>query len=408
MSLEKASIVWSAKQLKGMIVNNKINFDHIVQRSYVWERTRKSALIESMILGYPVPNVFAKRIDDGSGKRGGNIYYIMDGKQRLSTVKEYLNDEFILTDIAPVSYIDDETGEECEQNISGKKFSELPESLQNYLNTVTFNVTYFDNLTKEEERELFKRLNAGKPLSTKSRLLASCKDVEGMLDIGSHRLFNEMLTDKSRDNKNQVAIVMKSWCMMNQDIENVSFESKVFNPLLEETEITETEKLEMIEVFDLIFDTHSVLVIRKEKKVAKKLYTETHLVSLIPYFKKAVEAGIDAEMMASWLVEFFDTKDTASVSDDYNAACAGGSAKNVNIIARHNALSKSYAEFFKNDEDVTNSEEDAEDAEDAEDVEDIDTNTDETEDNDDYEVVDEELRNIIDGIFEDLSDNEDE
>ena len=48
MSLEKASISWSAKQLKNMIASGKIDFNHIIQRSYVWERKRKSALIESM------------------------------------------------------------------------------------------------------------------------------------------------------------------------------------------------------------------------------------------------------------------------------------------------------------------------------------------------------------------------
>lgn len=351
MSLEKASIVWSAKQLKGMVVNGKINFDHIVQRSYVWERSRKSALIESMIIGYPIPPVFAKRVDEGTGKRGSNIYYIMDGKQRLSTIKEYLNDEFALTTLEPVSFMDDEIGEECTADISDKKFSELPEALQNFLNTVTINVTYFDNLTKEEERELFKRLNAGKPLSTKSRLLASCKDIEGLLNIGSHKLFDEMMTDKARANKNQVALVMKVWCMMNQEINDVCFESKVFNPMLEKTEISETEKLAMIEVFNLIVDTHETLVGRKEKKVAKKLYTETHMVSLIPYFKKAVEDGIVSEMMADWLVEFFGTESGASVSELYNEAAGSGSAKSSNIIDRDDALSESFTEFFKADED---------------------------------------------------------
>lgn len=350
MSMEKASIAWSAKQLKSMIVNGKINFDHIVQRSYVWERARKSALIESMILGYPIPSIFAKRIDDGSGKRGNNVYYIMDGKQRLSTVKEYMNDEFALSELNPVTYLDDKTNEECKIDITNMRFSELPEALQDYLNTVSFNVIYFDNLTKEEERELFKRLNAGKPLSTKSRLLASCKDIEGLLDIGSHELFNEMLTVKSRDNKSQVAIVMKVWCMMNQKVENVSFESKVFNPMLENVEITDSEKLAMVEVFNLIVETHSILIDRKEKKVAKKLYTETHMVSLVPYFKKAIEDDIDSEMMADWLNEFFNTKDAASVSEEYNDACSGGSAKNINITARHNALAQSFAEFFKSDE----------------------------------------------------------
>lgn len=357
MSLEKASIVWSAKQLKGMVVNNKIDFNHIVQRSYVWERSRKSALIESMIIGYPIPPVFAKRIDDGSGKRGGNVYYIMDGKQRLSTVKEFLNDEFALTELDPVTFFDDEIGEERTDNISGKKFSELPDALQNFLNTVTFNVTYFDNLTKEEERELFKRLNAGKPLSTKSRLLASCKDIDGMLNIGSHKLFDEMMTAKSKDNKNQVAVVMKVWCMMNQDINEVCFESKVFNPLLEKTEISETEKLAMIEVFNLIVDTHAYLNENGEKKVAKKLYTETHMVSLIPYFKKAVNDGVDAEMMGNWLVEFFGVKDGASVSTLYNEASGSGSAKSSNIVDRDDALSESFAEFFKVDTTVADDEE---------------------------------------------------
>ena len=91
MSLEKASIVWSAKQLKGMVVNGKINFDHIVQRSYVWERSRKSALIESMIIGYPIPPVFAKRVDEGTGKRGSNIYHIMDKTKSLHTFTSYFH-----------------------------------------------------------------------------------------------------------------------------------------------------------------------------------------------------------------------------------------------------------------------------------------------------------------------------
>ena len=363
MSLEKSNITWSCKQLKGMVVNGKIDFNHIVQRSFVWEKARKSGLIESMIIGYPIPPVFAKRLDDGSGKRGSNTYYIMDGKQRLSTIKEYLNDEFELTALPEVTYMDDELGEEVTTDISGLKYSQLPEALQTYLATVNISVTYFDNLTKDEERELFKRLNAGKPLSTKSRLLASCKDIEGLLDIGSHKLFmptDGMLTEKARANKNQVTLVMKCWCMMNQMIQDVSFESKVFNPLVEETEVSETDKLAMIEVFDLIFDVHMNLIERKEKKVAKKLYTETHMVSLIPYFQKAVQTGISEDMMADWLVDFFTSDDGASVSADYNEAAGSGSAKSINIMTRNEALEASYEEFFKVDADGADDEEDTE------------------------------------------------
>lgn len=344
MSLEKSSISWSAKQLKNMIASGKIDFDHIIQRSYVWERKRKTALIESMILGYPIPAVFAKRADDGTGKRGGNIYSIMDGKQRLSTVAQFLNDEFALTELSPVVYMDEGLNMECETDISGMKFSELPEAIQDHFNSVIFSVTYFDNLTKEEERELFKRLNAGKPLSTKSRLLASCSDIEGLLDVGSHELFDDMLTDKAKANKNQVTLVMKAWCMMNMPIEEVSFEGKDFNPLFETASISADERLALDRVFELIHDTHLTLTESKEKAVAKKLYTETHMISLVPFFAQAVERGIEAKTMADWLIDFF-----GSHSEDYDIAAGNGSAKNSNIMVRNEVLSESFEGFFKED-----------------------------------------------------------
>lgn len=346
MSLEKASIVWSAKQLSGMVKNGKINFEHIIQRSYVWERARKSALIESMILGYPIPTVYAKRIDDGSGKRGSNTYYIMDGKQRLSTVKEFLNDEFALSKLQPIVYFDTESDKEVVVDITEKKFSELPDGLQDYLNTVTFAVTYFDNLTKDEERELFKRLNNGKPLSTKARTLASARNIEELLDIGSHKLFEEMLTEKARASKNQVTLVMKAWTMLNKQVEDISFASKDFNPAIEEAVISDNEKLELAKVFDFIVGVHDELVSNKEKDVAKKLYTETHMISLIPYIKQSME-NISESMVAEWLVSFFKTENDSDTYTKYMEACSNGIARNASIVARHESLGKSYKEFFK-------------------------------------------------------------
>lgn len=349
MSLEKANITWTAKQLGVMVKNGKINFDHIVQRSYVWERSRKSALIESMIIGYPVPPIFAKRMDNGTGKRGDNTYYIMDGKQRLSTVKEYLNDEFALTEISPITYHDDIEDMDKTENISEKKFSELPEGVQDIIKDTTFSITYFDNLTKEEERELFKRLNAGKPLSAKSRTLASCKDIEGLLDIGSHQLFEDMLSEKAIANKNQVSLVAKFWCMMFMDFNEISFESKTFNPLLENLNINANEKAILSTIFDYVCDIHSELIERENKKVARKIYTETHLVSLMPFFKKAVEDNINVELMVDWIESFFTSANCTSISEDYNEYAGSGVAKAVNIQGRYKALESSFNEFFAED-----------------------------------------------------------
>lgn len=61
MSLRKANITWRAEQIASMIKGKKISFDNLIQRSFVWDKTRKSELIESMIIGYPIPPIYAKR-----------------------------------------------------------------------------------------------------------------------------------------------------------------------------------------------------------------------------------------------------------------------------------------------------------------------------------------------------------
>lgn len=395
MSFDNSSITWGAKQIASMVKNKRIVFENIVQRSYVWEKARKSLFIHSLAMGVPIPATYAKKFDDGSGKRNSNVYDMLDGKQRFSTVAEFINNELVLSELPLVTFYNELTDEQETEDISNKTFKELSEGLQEKIKNARISVVYFDNLTKEEERELFKRLNNGKPLSTKSRVLASCRDIEELLDISSHELFAEMLTEKALDNKNQVSIVMKIWCMMNQDIADVSFESKNFNPLMETTEISEEERLEMVQVFDLIMNTHTVLMERKEKKVAKKLYTETHLVSLVPYFAKAVEDGIDEERMSDWLVEFFKPIDgDTSVSEDYNNASGSGSAKSVNIQLRNSALADSFTEFFKVD-----SNEDSETL--IPDEEDMQNDSEVYEDGEEESVVNE-TSSFVDSIIEDM------
>lgn len=349
MSLEKASIQWSAKQIKGMVMSGKISFENIVQRSYCWEAARKTKLIESMILGYPIPVIYAKRSEDSENLagRGTKCYDILDGKQRLSTIKEYLNDEFALTFVPEFTFTND-AGESRTVNITGRKFSELSEDIRDYLSTLTFTITYFDNLTKEEERELFKRLNNGKPLSAKSRLLASCNDIEHILDIGKHPLFDIMLSEKSKDNKNQVTILMKMYMMMTKDIDEVSFASVDFNPVVEETTIDAEDTRKLIGILEYIYNTYEYLYSIDEKQTCKKLITETHMVALVPYVMRAIVDRITPEIFASWITSFFNTvdkKDTSN-SEKYNSACGSGNARHYNILSRHEALGGSYEEFF--------------------------------------------------------------
>lgn len=348
LKIEGASITWTNKQIAKMIEKETISFDNIVQRGEVWERWRMSELIWSIVMNYPIPPIYCERSADNENEKIKR-FDCLDGKQRCTTIYKFLNDNFALTELKPVPYID-EDGVEQTIDISGRKFSELDEEIQDIIRDATITVRYYDNLDQSKKAEMFRRLNQGKALSTKTRTLASAKNIGELLDIGSHRLFEEMLTEKSRANKNQAVIVTKVLTMLNNEAENISFASKDFNPQIEDMDVTDSDKLDLIRVFNYIVNVHEELVENKEKDVAKKLYTETHLVSLIPYIKEAMDNDVSEAMFGEFLINFFKTENDSDVYTQYMEASSSGVARNPSIVARHNALGKSYKEFFKTEE----------------------------------------------------------
>ena len=347
LKIEGSSITWTCKQIVKMMDKDTISFKNVVQRSFVWEKHRMSELIWSIIMGFPIPPVYSER--GGTENDKVKVYDVLDGQQRCTSIYKYINDEFALTELKPIPYLD-EDGNECTIDISNKKFSELEDELQDIIKDATITVKYFDNLEQHQKAEMFRRLNNGKPLSTKSRTLASAKNIGSLLDIGSHKLFDEMLTEKARANKTQAVLVVKAWTMLNREAENISFASKDFNPMIEEVEISNEDKQELNNVFNYVVDVHEELIDNKEKSVAKKLYTETHLISLIPYIKHSIDNGINEAMFAEFLINFFKTENNTDVYNKYSEACSNGIARTANILARHEALEEGYKEFFKTEE----------------------------------------------------------
>ena len=58
------------------------------QRDYVWTLDLKCKFIESLLLGIPMPPLFAFTLDES-----GNMELI-DGVQRLTTIRDFINNKF--------------------------------------------------------------------------------------------------------------------------------------------------------------------------------------------------------------------------------------------------------------------------------------------------------------------------
>lgn len=76
--------------LQGYVDMDKNNFMDIpeFQRNYVWDLKRASLLIESFLLGLPVPGIFLYR------KRGSHMHLIIDGHQRIQSIIKFFNGRF--------------------------------------------------------------------------------------------------------------------------------------------------------------------------------------------------------------------------------------------------------------------------------------------------------------------------
>ncbi|MDU1961675.1 MULTISPECIES: hypothetical protein [Enterocloster] len=72
--LKKANIQWSGKTLRNQIEKGQVSFDCAVQRNPVWDVSRKSLLIHSMLYRFfdsnqtSVSEIYNKSVGSGSAK----------------------------------------------------------------------------------------------------------------------------------------------------------------------------------------------------------------------------------------------------------------------------------------------------------------------------------------------------
>ena len=345
--IRKANINWTAKQLSKMIDKDSINFDNAVQRGYVWDKKRKSLLIDSIITGYPIPAFFAAKNENG--------YDMLDGKQRSTTVHDFINNEFAL------SGLDDyETEDGKLIPLNEKYFKDLPEDIQDTILSYSFTIYYFDGITDDEISEMFYRLNNGKPLSAFDQMRVKIKDHAKIKEISRHSIFNSALTEKALASNKAEDIAMKAWAILYMN--NPSFERKELEPVLTVASISDDEVNNIKTAFDRLLESYTVMSnytgldskeLKQIKKIQKRMFAKTHLLSLVPFALRSVNENISVEQFSKWVEHFYAGTKHASISDSYNDNATTGSSSANAIKARLDALDADYKTFMNTEKTET-------------------------------------------------------
>jgi hypothetical protein len=134
---------YSIFELQRQHERGRLNLQPEFQRFYVWDDTKASRLIESVLLDVPIPTIYLVEESDGS-------YSVIDGQQRLNSFFRFLRNELRLRGLIVMS------------ELIGKTFKDLPPAFQDKLEKATIHIIVINRESHPDIKfEIFERLNTG-------------------------------------------------------------------------------------------------------------------------------------------------------------------------------------------------------------------------------------------------------
>ncbi|MDB7100128.1 DUF262 domain-containing protein [Enterococcus mundtii] len=230
---------WVSNRSFGELIDMYENREIIVpnmQRNFVWDSIKCSRLIESIILGLPIPPLFLLEISD-------NKYELIDGFQRLTTLSNFvLGRQWNYNESKQTKVVPAKLSKKVAVEIAGLTFSNLDKVFQTKIKRSTIPLIEFkqlDPINFDSKYLIFERINTGsvklnamqirKSLSYGEFIEALYYNIENMEEI------NQIFSPTNIKNDNHIEAILRIKCFYSFYYEN-SFnpESKGIKNILNE------------------------------------------------------------------------------------------------------------------------------------------------------------------------------
>lgn len=133
------------------VKNKRIIIPDYQRDAEQWDQRKESLFIESLLNNLTTPALFF--LEDQESRK----IEVIDGQQRLNTIRKFENDEFSLDADDDINYLSPQS-----VYYSGKKFSELPDKFKTVFNDYPLTIIYLPpRLDLGTKLEIFRRINEG-------------------------------------------------------------------------------------------------------------------------------------------------------------------------------------------------------------------------------------------------------
>ncbi len=167
---------YSLRNVVDMIADGDIDLAPDFQRNYVWNARQRSGLIESLLLGIPLPSFYFS--EDKKGR-----LQVVDGVQRLTSIFRYVKEQSFK--LGKVTYL---------QDLEGQGFDDLATLFRRRLYGSQFVAHVIDPQTPYRVKfDVFHRINTGgSPLSPQEirHCMSETRSREFLKELVSEQSFN--------------------------------------------------------------------------------------------------------------------------------------------------------------------------------------------------------------------------
>lgn len=296
----KINDIVNAYNQKRLDISFELNKDMIIERQDVWDSRKKSFYIQSILSEILLmPFVFVKKlsfneeeIDDFSN----NEYAILDGKQRVMAIIQYINNEYQLDEL---------TADIKSVEIKGLYFKDLSKRLKDKLLSASV-VVYENSGTFEENIDIFIRYNGGippKPIELfRAKLGLHSKLLNEICDHDLFKLINLNGTKRFQDYELALYLLMIE---TNKKVGLSKDEKELFvDRLSKSRKINQTTFNNLILKMDYLekaFNREEYTSLNGVDKYLKK----SHLVSIYSVLNKAFSNQLTEYDFFKWANSFF-------------------------------------------------------------------------------------------------------
>lgn len=295
---------------------NTISLSYKLQREEgQWNRKKKSDLIDSILRKYPINPTY--------GVKEGGVISIIDGVQRLSTVRDFLFDKFALSKDMEAVIVNGE-----EKHLGGLKFSKLDDDTKDAIINSELQVYELTDCTEKDIREMFRRQNAGVKLNSRQLRVCSESDefTEVISSLAHHPFMNKIMSKAQRKNGSDRDIIRQTLMliMTNKDNDYTSFTGKDMDAFVRDHG---NEALEKTDTLKSALDK-----LDKNFEELKTIQLNIPMILFVSY--RCVKDNKSFIKLVEIINQFLSDYSDKDKLQEYKGFCSGSTTSSTNVRGR--------------------------------------------------------------------------